>query len=294
MLKSYAKLNIFLKVTGKLGDYHLLESLFVYIDLFDQLEIAKSKQNSLQISGQYQDKLLGELSSSDEALWENSIFAKTYRIFQKEFAIADQFLIKLEKNIPIGAGLGGGSSNAACFLKYLLNFYNIDITQQEQYKLAAKIGADCAFFMQGNARLISGFGDQVGAKITIKPCSVSLLNFGISSYTKDVFKEYAKSNKGYSDQINLAYIASLENNTLTTEDLLSLSKTYGNDLESAFFSLNRSIQERLSNMPLKGLDYFVSGSGSIMFFYPDLKKYVTSKEGYVILREQFILNQVNC
>lgn len=278
--KSYAKLNLFLRIIGRENDMHLIESLFVYIDLYDHITISPSENNNLEITGSYKQMLLDDLKNSG-AIFEQSIFAKTLAVFREAFNISGCFKIKLEKHIPIGAGLGGGSSNAATFLKFLLNFYKINISQERQYQLAAKIGADCPFFMQDNARFISGFGEKIGPKVKIKPCRINLLYNNIKANTEEVFKAYSKSNAKFSKKLSDKEISAFTNKYLKKTDLINLSTKYRNDLESAF---NQVIQDQKDiKLSTDDKDKFLSGSGSCYYFFDNEKKYMTKTITSVIM-----------
>lgn len=276
MIKSYAKLNVFLNIVGRKNGFHLLESLFVYLDLFDELEISPANQNKLEILGDYKEILERDLGDDK---WGNSLFAKTYQVFQEEFGIKDKFAISLKKTIPIGGGLGGGSSNAACFLKYLLKYYNINLDAKDQYKIAAKIGADCAFFMQDYARIISGVGDEIGGIIDFENFYVNLLNLGNVTLTKDVFAKYREISDGYT-RSKLPELANMQKDRLTEYDIYTLSKNFQNDLRASFFVLNPNIKNHLEKFEIDTSEVFLSGSGSTLFFYNNEKKSVTTKEGY--------------
>ncbi|MDC0857308.1 hypothetical protein OAP83_01180 [Rickettsiales bacterium] len=279
--KSYAKLNIFLKIVGKEHDMHLIESLFVYIDLFDFVTIAPSKANGLEITGGYKKDLLDDLKSQGD-IFDKSIFARTLTVFRQTFKTSGCFKVSLEKNIPIGAGLGGGSSNAATFLKFLLNFYKIEISQKHKYELAAQIGADCAFFMQDSARFISGFGEKIGPKVKIKPCRINLYYDNIKANTAEVFKAYSKSNVKFSKKLSDKEISAFTNKYLKKTDLNNLSTNYRNDLEYAF-------NEVIQNQQVIGLssydkNKFLSGSGSCYYSFVKPKNMMTNNPICVIIK----------
>ncbi|MBT4989618.1 MAG: 4-(cytidine 5'-diphospho)-2-C-methyl-D-erythritol kinase [Rickettsiales bacterium] len=272
MLKSYAKLNIFLNIIGRENGFHLLESLFVYIDLYDELEILPSKESRLDISGAYAKELSDCLNIGGLSYWENSIFTKVYNLFDRHYGLKDNFYIKLNKQIPIGAGLGGGSSNAACFLKYLLKFYDIKISLEDQYKLASEIGADCAFFMQDRARLVSGFGEQIGPIIDIDPFNINLITPNINSNTKLVFEYFKNSKAAFSQKLSIDAINSIKNKILTSKDLLNLSRKYGNDLFEVFMQINHSHKNPINKILNENKEMFLTGTGSCLYCYDAIKK----------------------
>ena len=111
LYKSYAKINLFLKLTGRRANgYHELESLFAFLDLADFLEV--------ELSDNFNFKIDGEFSAGLTA--QQNIVTKILDYFVAEFQISRDLKIHLTKNIPVGAGLGGGSGNAAYFMKALI------------------------------------------------------------------------------------------------------------------------------------------------------------------------------
>ena len=147
-MKSFAKLNLFLHVVSKRGSYHEIESLAVFLpDLSDEIKIKKAKENETIFVGPH---------SAGISLESNTV-KKVLDLASQ--SILDKFSVTITKNIPQGAGLGGGSSNAACVLKYLSKKYSLsaEITN----KIAIKVGADVPMFMYGRAACIGGIGEQI-------------------------------------------------------------------------------------------------------------------------------------
>ena len=105
-MKSYAKINLFLEVLGKNEkNYHILKSLICFLDIFDKIEIKKSEKLSIKFSGEFADFLKNDKNEN--------IILKTVKFMAEKFNFEPNLEIFLEKNIPIGAGIGGGSSNCA-------------------------------------------------------------------------------------------------------------------------------------------------------------------------------------
>ncbi len=144
-----AKINLGLNVLSKREDgYHNIESLFYPIPLEDALEI-------LPTGGDF------EFSSTGIALdcvLEDNIVVKAYRLLKEDFLLPN-VKIHLHKNIPFGAGLGGGSADAAFTLKMLNAMFELQLSNETLIKYAAKIGADCAFFIENKPVIAEGIGD---------------------------------------------------------------------------------------------------------------------------------------
>ena len=150
IIPSYAKINIGLKIINKRPDgLHNIESVFLQISLHDSLTFSSSNKFSIISKG---------ISCPTN---QNNILFKVIDILKKEYDININFKVLINKNIPIGAGLGGGSSNAAAFLKYLLEVNQIKLSNEKLVKLASQIGSDVPFFLNGGFQLIKGTGDDL-------------------------------------------------------------------------------------------------------------------------------------
>ena len=143
------KINIGLNIVGKRPDgYHNLESVFYPIPIRDTLEIKKSDTFSFE-----QDGIALDCQISD------NFCVKAYRLMQKDFPQIGPVAIRLTKNIPSGAGLGGGSSDAAFTIKMLNSLFQLGLRTKQLQGYAARLGADCAFFIENNPVFASQKGD---------------------------------------------------------------------------------------------------------------------------------------
>jgi len=148
-----AKINLGLRVTEKRPDgYHNLETVFYPIGLKDALEVVphpEGKAFSLDVL------TIDPGDSGMEA--EKNIVTKSFRLLQKQFDLQPAAFF-LKKGIPTGAGLGGGSSDAAYALKIINLMNNLGLTNEQLEQFSAQIGADCAFFIKNNPIFASGIG----------------------------------------------------------------------------------------------------------------------------------------
>ena len=151
------KINLGLHVVGKRPDgYHDLETIFLPVmDMCDELEIVevesgKRKAESVMV----QDGIALDNAPDD------NLCMKAWRLLHEEFGIPT-VSIRLKKNIPFGAGLGGGSSDAAFTLKMLNEIFSLGLDDSALEQRAAKLGADCAFFIQNRAAYATGIGDRL-------------------------------------------------------------------------------------------------------------------------------------
>ena len=144
------KINLGLHVVGKRPDgYHDLETLFLPVmELCDELEIVEGPL------AMHQDGIALDNTPED------NLCMKAWRLLHDEFGIPS-VTIRLKKGIPFGAGLGGGSSDAAFTLKMLNGIFSLGLEDSQLEQCAARLGADCAFFIRNRAAYATGIGDQL-------------------------------------------------------------------------------------------------------------------------------------
>lgn len=144
------KINLGLHVVGKRPDgYHDLETLFLPVmELCDELEIVEGPL------AMHQDGIALDNTPED------NLCMKAWRLLHDEFGIPS-VTIRLKKGIPFGAGLGGGSSDAAFSLKMLNGIFSLGLEDSQLEQRAARLGADCAFFIRNRAAYATGIGDQL-------------------------------------------------------------------------------------------------------------------------------------
>lgn len=152
------KINLGLHVVGKRPDgYHDLETVFLPVtDLCDELEItvAAPSDGAAQAPRMIQSGIVLDNAPED------NLCTKAWRLLHEEFGIP-AVDIQLRKNIPFGAGLGGGSSDAAFTLRMLNMMFTLDLTDDDLERRAARLGADCAFFVKNQPAYATGIGDQL-------------------------------------------------------------------------------------------------------------------------------------
>lgn len=143
-----AKINLGLNITSKREDgYHDIESCFYPIPLKDALEIIPSEKLNFETTG------LEIPGNSDD-----NLVLRAYELLKEDFAIAPIDII-LHKNIPMGAGMGGGSANGASTLTLLNEYFKLQISKARLEAYALKLGSDCPFFIDNKPKLVSGRGE---------------------------------------------------------------------------------------------------------------------------------------
>jgi 4-diphosphocytidyl-2-C-methyl-D-erythritol kinase len=158
-----AKINIGLNILGRRPDgYHNLETIFYPVMIKDALEVVEADELSFQSSGL-------EIPGSAE----DNLCIKGYHLLKKDFDLAP-IKIHLHKHIPIGAGLGGGSADAAFFIKLLDQKFNLGLSADQMINYARQLGADCAFFIQNKPVFAFDKGDE------FEPIKLDLSNYKVA------------------------------------------------------------------------------------------------------------------
>jgi 4-diphosphocytidyl-2-C-methyl-D-erythritol kinase len=176
IVKSPAKINIGLNIVGKRSDgFHNLETIFYPINLYDEISFEKTDQFSF--------------NSNDENLnkEKSNLIIKAKESLERHFNIQLPVKVFLDKHIPIGAGLGGGSSNAATTLKSLIKLYNLKIDDNELLSIALQLGSDVPFFLNPVTSFAESRGEVI-IPINLKLDKYLLIvNPGIHIATKWAF-----------------------------------------------------------------------------------------------------------
>ncbi len=244
LFKSPAKVNLSLKIHGKRQDgYHTLETVMARIDLWDRLYFENA--DSLSISCDYEGVPVDE----------SNLVMKAVRLLEGYTGKIFNYHIKLEKSIPHGAGLAGGSSNAATTLKAINQLENLKLSTETLAGIAADLGADVAFFLYEATCVCSGIGEIVEPlNIASDKLDAPLLllkpRFEVS--TPKAYKAFGNS----SEITDVSYVAQL----MAWGEMV-------NDLEKPVFAKHRYLAELkmwlLSQDQVQGA--LMSGSGSTVF-----------------------------
>jgi len=248
-IKSYAKINIFLKITGYRDGYHTLLSRFAKVDnLYDKISFIPSRCDNFTIEG------------FSNLPIENNLIYISYKNIEKYLSkecrdFFREHKVVVDKKIPQGAGLGGGSSNSAYFLLLLRRVCNLNIDIDTLAKIGSKVGADVPFFIY-NYRVanVKGFGEVVEEFNDID-FDIELFTPDIHSNTAKVYKHFKKN---YLRDINVDSFRSWED--LNSKDILKkVSPTQANDL----FKSALALYPELKDYQKEG--WYFSGSGSSFF-----------------------------
>ncbi|WMJ79706.1 4-(cytidine 5'-diphospho)-2-C-methyl-D-erythritol kinase [Clostridium sp. MB40-C1] len=258
LVKAYAKVNISLDVVGKREDgYHLLEMIMQNIELYDYLEFEKIRKGiKIECNKPYVPKD------------ERNLAYKAAKLFIDTYDIKEGINIKINKNIPVSAGLAGGSSDAAAVLSAMNEIYGKKVSVKELCSLGLEIGADVPYCIIGGTALCEGIGERVSSLNSFKGHILVLVkpNFGVS--TKEVYKNL-DINKIYKHPNTETLIKAIERN-----DIKYVSENMKNVLENVTLKKHtvlRDIKEKMIKMGAMGS--MMSGSGPAIFgFFEDMLK----------------------
>ncbi len=175
---SYAKINLFLEVLGKLpGGYHEVDTLFVSIGLFDVIKYTLTKTQGIKTWCK-----VPELST------ENNLMTRVAGEMWQCYQPAAGLEMHLDKRIPISAGLGGGSSNAANVIRALNLLWKLELTNAQMHVLAARHGSDVNFFLEGGTCFGRGRGEKITAAADIVLDHILLVNPGIAISSREAYQ----------------------------------------------------------------------------------------------------------
>ena len=225
-IKSNAKINLNLKITGIKDGYHMLDSIFVPINIYDDIEIVESDK----------DEIIGmNIDMHDNIMY------KAINLVRKEFNINKKFKISINKNIPMQAGLGGGSSNAASILKALNEMLSLNSSKKELARMGLELGSDVPFFIFNEPSKVEGRGEIITRLKNFEKIHGVLVFDDMYFSTKDVYHIY---------------------------DLLSNKEIINNDLELAARTMIRG--DRIIDIENKLLECgayqaSLTGSGGAIF-----------------------------
>ncbi|WBW98458.1 4-(cytidine 5'-diphospho)-2-C-methyl-D-erythritol kinase [Oceanirhabdus sp. W0125-5] len=280
LIKAYGKINISLDAVDKREDgYHLLEMIMQQIELYDEIDINRADEGITITCNKY-------FIPTDE----KNLAYKAADLFMKTYNINEGVRIHIEKNIPVAAGLAGGSTDAAAVFKGMRDIFKVKASDEELMKLGESLGADIPYCFVGGTAFCEGIGEII---TPLKPFNNKILvlvkpNFGVS--TKTIFKELdiTKINKHVRTDRLLEAVEK--------DDLKSVCYHMKNVLENVTIMKHKSIKSIKKKMVDMGaINSMMSGSGPTVFgFFEDILKaqrcYEEFKKDY---KEVFITRTVN-
>ena len=262
--KAFAKINLFLNVFDKTKDnLHNLNSLVCFISLYDEISISENKEFSLKVKGPFKNFIT-----------DKNIIKKTVRSYSKFLNIKTKYKIILNKKIPVSAGLGGGSADAAAVLKGLNNLNNKKIKQKDLFNIAMKIGSDVPACLYNKNVFFSGYGQILSKAPKLPTFFALLINPGKELSTKNIFNMYKKKN---SKKIN---------NNFEYDKFFFWVKKQNNDLQEYSQKILPEIKQMLNflNRSQNCLVSRMTGSGPTVFGI--FKKKIDAKKINILLKKK--------
>lgn len=249
-IKANAKINLGLKVCGKREDgYHLIDTVMHSVGLYDTLEIEKA------------DKITVLCSNSDIDEKENIAYKAALKFFEAT-CISGGAQIKIEKNIPTCAGMGGGSADAAAVLLGLNRLYNANLSDERLCEIAVKLGADVPFFIKGGCQRAEGIGEVLTPHTPLNKGYIVLAKADKKPSTAEMYRIIDGN-----EQIKVNTEKILE--CIKKGDLNELSENLCNAFETAWG--NSALKEKMLNF--SPLSVSLTGSGPTWFaLFEDFNK----------------------
>ena len=255
-VKAYAKINLGLDVLRKRPDgYHEVSMIMQSLDLHDLITITKSASETIEITTN-----LSYLPSN-----QDNLVYKAALLFLDTIGLQEGLKITLEKNIPVAAGLAGGSSDAAATLIGLNRLYHAGLSTEELKKLGVRLGADVPYCIQLGTALSEGIGEVLTPMPNMPSCSILLVKPDISVSTKYVYE-----NLRLNDTVTHPNIDAMKE-ALSRGDFYFLAKTMDNILQTVTikeYPIIDHIRDKMKE--LGALTALMSGSGPTVFgIYPN-------------------------
>ena len=248
-IKAYAKINLRLKVLGTTtNSYHLLQMVNSKVGLYDEVIIKKIRQKTIDIDMPYVSKE------------DNLVYKVAFKMFNL-FNLPGGIYIKIKKNIPIGAGLAGGSSDAATVINAINKMYKLNLKIDELRSIALDFGTDIVYCLENKLALVEGIGEKITILKRKIKSDILIINPNFSVLTKEIFTSFDE-NKIYSDKLTIDKIESL-----SIEELLE------NDLEKTTFRIYpdvKKLKESLKNNGFKNV--LMTGTGATLFVLGNKKE----------------------
>ena len=251
-INSYAKINFFLKIGKRLGSgYHNLQSVMQKIELNDNMAIEPV----------IEDKIIVE-STNPELANEENLAHIAAMLLKKKFKVKHGVKIFIEKNIPLEAGLGGGSSNAATTLLSLNKLWGLKLKENQLIELASQIGSDVPFFMGENAAMVEGIGDKIKRIKKSFSINIVLINPGFRISTKWAYSAFDRQRPKIKTKADINNLIK----AIEKKDIKGIASNLHNDFEPIVIKKYKMISEIKANLLRNdALNACVSGSGPTVF-----------------------------
>ena len=265
--KAYAKINLHLEILNKREDgYHDILSVMSNVDLYDEIEITAEIDNYIEENVVKIENIPGNFSDIiDEIPVKDNLMTKAIVVYMDRIDKKGIFTISIKKNIPSGAGLGGGSSDAATVLRFLNNSLSM-LQEEEMILLCSEIGADVPFCYVGGMAICEGIGEKIHKLDNKIDSWIVLVNDGIHVNTRDAYNGLKiEINQGINEKVLDEKKEGIING-INKKDIDVFNGLFVNDFEKTVFEKYSEVS--LLKSKLNEFDFafsLMSGSGSTVY-----------------------------
>lgn len=275
-LKALAKINLGLDVVRRREDgYHEVRMIMQTIHLYDRLDIKRTKESGIQI----------QTNLSFLPVNENNLIYKAAKLLMDEFSITDGVSVKLDKRIPVAAGMAGGSTDAAAMLFGMNRLFSLGLTKRQLMERGVQIGADVPYCIMRGTALAEGIGEELSPLAPMVKCPVLIAKPSISVSTKFVYQNLKLDDTTIHPDIDLLI------EDIKAKNLHDIAAHMGNVLETVTIPNYPVIDEIKKHMLSHGaVGAMMSGSGPTVFGLFDDE--ATAKKAYKAMRSSHLARQV--
>lgn len=275
-LKALAKINLGLDVVRRREDgYHEVRMIMQTIHLYDRLDIKRTKESGIQI----------QTNLSFLPVNENNLIYKAAKLLMDEFSITDGVSVKLDKRIPVAAGMAGGSTDAAAMLFGMNRLFSLGLTKRQLMERGVQIGADVPYCIMRGTALAEGIGEELSPLAPMVKCPVLIAKPSISVSTKFVYQNLKLDDTTVHPDIDLLI------EDIKAKNLYDIAAHMGNVLETVTIPNYPVIDEIKKHMLSHGaVGAMMSGSGPTVFGLFDDE--ATAKKAYKAMRSSHLARQV--
>ena len=275
-LKALAKINLGLDVVRRREDgYHEVRMIMQTIHLYDRLDIKRTKESGIQI----------QTNLSFLPVNENNLIYKAAKLLMDEFSITDGVSVKLDKRIPVAAGMAGGSTDAAAMLFGMNRLFSLGLTKRQLMERGVQIGADVPYCIMRGTALAEGIGEELSPLPPMVKCPVLIAKPSISVSTKFVYQNLKLDDTTIHPDIDLLI------EDIKAKNLHDIAVHMGNVLETVTIPNYPVIDEIKKHMLSHGaVGAMMSGSGPTVFGLFDDE--ATAKKAYKAMRSSHLARQV--
>lgn len=275
-LKALAKINLGLDVVRRREDgYHEVRMIMQTIHLYDRLDIKRTKESGIQI----------QTNLSFLPVNENNLIYKAAKLLMDEFSITDGVSVKLDKRIPVAAGMAGGSTDAAAMLFGMNRLFSLGLTKRQLMERGVQIGADVPYCIMRGTALAEGIGEELSQLPPMVKCPVLIAKPSISVSTKFVYQNLKLDDTTVHPDIDRLI------DDIKAKNLYDIAAHMGNVLETVTIPNYPVIDEIKKHMLSHGaVGAMMSGSGPTVFGLFDDE--AAAKKAYKAMRNSHLARQV--